>query len=99
VVTTANFAPHNRLVTWYIGGLNYQIEHHLLSKVCHIHYPAMSEMVEKTCREFAISYTCYPTLRSAIVAHLQFLKKMYLDTFTHWMLVENREAMTLLDCL
>jgi len=76
VETTANFAPNNKLATWYLGGLNFQIEHHLFSKVCHTHYPALSEIVERTCSEFAIPYTCYPTLRSAIVAHFRFLKKM-----------------------
>jgi linoleoyl-CoA desaturase len=76
VATTANFAPNNKLATWYLGGLNFQIEHHLFSRMCHIHYPAISNIVEKTCREFAISYTCYPTVWSAIAAHYRFLKAM-----------------------
>ena len=29
VETTVNFCPHNRALTWLVGGLNYQIEHHL----------------------------------------------------------------------
>ncbi len=29
MMTTSNFAPRNRLLSWYVGGLNYQIEHHL----------------------------------------------------------------------
>ena len=76
VETTANFAPRNRLATWYLGGLNFQIEHHLFTRICHVHYPAISEIVEKTCKEFGISYTSYPTLRSAFVAHYRFLKLM-----------------------
>jgi linoleoyl-CoA desaturase len=76
VETTANFAPKNKLATWYLGGLNFQIEHHLFSRMCHIHYPAISTIVEKSCWEFALSYTCYPTVWSAMAAHYRFLKAM-----------------------
>ena len=76
VETTANFAPNNNLATWYLGGLNFQIEHHLFSRMCHIHYPAISNIVKKTCREFAIPYICYPTVWSAIGAHYRFLKAL-----------------------
>ena len=76
VETTADFARKNILATWYLGGLNFQIEHHLLSRICHIHYPAISEIVEKTCREFRISYVSYPTVRSAVAAHYRFLRTL-----------------------
>jgi linoleoyl-CoA desaturase len=76
VETTADFAPHNKVATWYLGGLNFQIEHHLFPKICHIHYPAISTMVAATCHEFALPYVCYPTVRSAIVGHYRFLKTM-----------------------
>ena len=76
VETTANFAPHNTLLTWYVGGLNFQIEHHLFSSICHIHYPAISTMVRETCQEFSLPYVSYPTLGSAITAHYRFLKTM-----------------------
>ena len=35
--TTSDFAPKNRILSWFIGGLNYQVEHHLFPNVCHIH--------------------------------------------------------------
>jgi linoleoyl-CoA desaturase len=76
VETTADFAPKSRLAAWYCGGLNFQIEHHLFPRVCHIHYPAISKIVARTCGEFGISYVSYPTLRAAVVAHLRFLKKL-----------------------
>jgi len=76
VETTANFAPKSKLAAWYCGGLNFQIEHHLFPRVCHIHYPAISKIVERTCREFGIKYMSYPTFRAAIVAHYQWLKKL-----------------------
>jgi linoleoyl-CoA desaturase len=76
VETTVDFAPQNKLAAWYLGGLNFQIEHHLFSKICHIHYPAISRIVENTCREFSVSYISYPTVRSAVTAHYRFLKML-----------------------
>lgn len=76
VETTANFAPRNKLAAWYLGGLNFQIEHHLFSNVCHIHYPELSKIIAEVCREFEVSYVSYPTVRSAIVGHYRFLKRL-----------------------
>lgn len=76
VETTANFAPESRLAAWYCGGLNFQIEHHLFPRICHIHYPAISKIVERTCREFRVAYVSYPTLSGAVAAHYRFLKKL-----------------------
>jgi len=76
VQTTANFAPTNAFAHWYLGGLNFQIEHHLFSSICHIHYPAISTIVRQTCDEFAIPYVCYPTVWSAIVGHYRLLKTL-----------------------
>ena len=45
VQTTVDFAPRNRLLSWYIGGLNYQVEHHLLPHVCHLNYPRLAPIV------------------------------------------------------
>lgn len=50
MITTNNFARENKPLSWYIGGLNYQIEHHLFPKVCSIHYPQISPIVEKTAK-------------------------------------------------
>jgi linoleoyl-CoA desaturase len=76
VATTADFAPHNPVATWYLGGLNWQIEHHLFPRICHIHYPAISAIVAATCEEFALPYVCYPTVRAALAGHYRFLQTM-----------------------
>ena len=34
--TTCNFAMNSKLLSWFIGGLNFQIEHHLFPNICHI---------------------------------------------------------------
>jgi linoleoyl-CoA desaturase len=71
VETTADFAPHNWLLNFYIGGLNYQIEHHLLPHICHLNYPRLAPIVRETCEEFGIRYNCYNTWRQAFACHLR----------------------------
>jgi len=76
VETTANFAPKNKLAAWYLGGLNFQVEHHLFTNICHVHYPQISKIVNQTSKEYSVEYISYPTVLSAIIAHLKFLKRM-----------------------
>lgn len=76
VETTVNFAPHNRLLTWYVGGLNHQIEHHLFPQICHIHYPALATLVEQTCHEFGLRYNAYSSFMAGIVSHYRWLRRM-----------------------
>ena len=76
VETTVNFARPNRLVSWYVGGLNFQIEHHLFPQICHLHYPALSPLVEETCREFGIRYNSHPTVVSAVKSHYRLLRQL-----------------------
>jgi len=76
IKTTANFATHNKFISWMVGGLNFQIEHHLFPKISHVHYPAISRIVRNVCKEFNIPYLEYPTMGKAILAHVSHLKKM-----------------------
>jgi linoleoyl-CoA desaturase len=76
VQTTVNFARRNRVLSWFLGGLNYQIEHHLFSRICHVHYPALSKVVEETCREFGIRYAAHQTFWSALASHFRWLVRM-----------------------
>ena len=73
LLNTADFAPNNKLVSFFIGGLNYQIEHHLFPHICHIHYPAISGIVKQTAQEFNIPYIVMPTFRGAIREHARML--------------------------
>lgn len=76
VKTTANFAFSNKLVTWFVGGLNYQIEHHLFPRISHIHYPAISKIVKETCEKFELNYIYFPSTRAAIASHVRFMHTM-----------------------
>ncbi len=76
VDSTVDFARGNRLVTWYLGGLNYQVVHHLFPRVCHLHYPALSRIIEATCREHGVRYRTQDSLRGAVGSHIRWLKRM-----------------------
>ncbi len=73
--TTVNFSRNNKLLSWYIGGLNFQVEHHLFTTICHVHYPQLSKIVKKTADEFGIPYLENKTFGKAVNSHLQLLKK------------------------
>jgi linoleoyl-CoA desaturase len=76
IQTTANFATKSKLISWLVGGLNFQIEHHLFPKISHVHYPAISKIVKEACADFKLKYNEYPTMLSAIKAHVNFLRAM-----------------------
>jgi len=73
--TTVNFSPNNRWLSWYIGGLNYQIEHHLFPKICHVHYPKIAPIVKQTAAEFGIAYLENPSFEKALKSHVSALKR------------------------
>ncbi len=74
--TTSNFARKNRLVCWYVGGLNFQVEHHLFPRVCSIHYPAISDIVREVAEKYGVPYNHHPTLFAAIASHYRMLKRL-----------------------
>ena len=74
--TSVNFARRSRVTSWLVGGLNFQIEHHLFPRISHVHYPAISELVEQTCREFGIRYTVHRSFWAGIASHFRWLRRM-----------------------
>lgn len=76
ILNTVNFAPKNTILSWFVGGLNFQIEHHLFPNICHIHYKDLSKIVEETAKEFGLPYFVQPTFRSALWYHAKMLKKL-----------------------
>ena len=76
MATTTNFAPKNKILFWLIGGLNFQVEHHLFPNICHIHYHRISKIVAATAREFDIRYNSQRSFWLAIWNHAQMLNKL-----------------------
>ena len=74
--TTCNFGTNSRLLTWYSGGLNHQIEHHLFPNICHVHYRDIAPIVKKTALEFGLPYRSSTTFMDAVRLHTQQLKQL-----------------------
>ena len=76
VETTVDFCPCNPVLTWMLGGLNYQIEHHLFPRVPHTHYARIAEIVQRNAAKHGVRYTAQPSLRLAIRSHFRHLRAM-----------------------
>lgn len=76
VRSTADFATQNRFLHWMLGGLNFQVEHHLFPRISHIHYPVIARYVKQTCQEYGIAYNEYRSMFSAVIAHLSHLYRL-----------------------
>jgi linoleoyl-CoA desaturase len=74
--TTVNFACDNKLVNWFTGGLNHQIEHHIFPNISHIHYDKIAKIVRKTAKEFNLPYNEFKNTKDAIVAHFNHIRLM-----------------------
>ncbi len=74
--STADFSKNNKLLSWFVGGLNFQVEHHLFPRICHVHYPAIAKIVEKTTAEFNVPYYVYDSFTDAFASHFRTLKKL-----------------------
>lgn len=74
--TTANFGRNNALLSFFCGGLNFQIEHHLYPRICHVHYKQVSEIVKETAEKFNLRYNDNPSFRGAIRSHVRLLKSL-----------------------
>jgi len=74
--TTMNFSPRNKWLSWYVGGLNFQVEHHLFPRIAHVHYPAIAPIVQAVAAEFHVPYLAHARFRTAFSAHVDFLKKL-----------------------
>lgn len=74
--TTVNFSTKNKLMNWFTGGLNHQVEHHIFPNISHVHYTKISKIVKETAQEFNLPYHEYKTTRKAIIAHFKHLKEM-----------------------
>jgi linoleoyl-CoA desaturase len=76
LLTTSDFAPKSRVLSWLIGGLNYQVEHHLFPNISHVHYPKISAIVRETALKYSLPYYVQPGFISAIGEHTRMLKKL-----------------------
>ena len=74
--TTMNFSKKSAFLTWYVGGLNYQVEHHLFPNICHIHYPKIAPIVRSVAKEFNVPYLEHETFTQALSSHIGLMRKI-----------------------
>jgi linoleoyl-CoA desaturase len=74
--TTTNFSPNSAVLFWLIGGLNYQVEHHVLPDVCHVHYKSLTNIVAQTAKEFGMPYHVKRSFLQAILDHTKMLRSL-----------------------
>lgn len=76
LLTTSDFAVNNNLLSWYAGGLNFQVVHHLFPNICHVHYRTIASIVAQTAAEFGVPYHVKPYLGEALRSHVNRLKEL-----------------------
>lgn len=76
IKTTSNFATKSVFMEWLVGGLNFQVEHHLFPRISHVHYPALNKIVKETCAQFGVQYNEHRTVFLAVRSHLHHLKEV-----------------------
>lgn len=72
--TTSNFSTRSKIVGWFTGGLNFQVEHHLFPRISHVHYPALNKRLKELCKTYNVKYLEQPNVFSAIRSHILYLK-------------------------
>lgn len=71
---TTDYARGNPLANWCLGGLNLHVVHHMFPQVCHVHYPALTEILKASAEEFGIPYRENRTVIGAYRSHLRWLR-------------------------
>lgn len=76
LATTSNYSPKSSVFSWLIGGLNFQVEHHLFPNISHIHYKNLSKIVSETAQEFEVPYLVKTTFMKALSDHVVMLRQL-----------------------
>ena len=76
LLTTSDYSPKSRIFSWLIGGLNYQVEHHLFPNISHVHYRNISKIVKETAEKYNIPYYVQTNFLVALLNHFRMLKML-----------------------
>lgn len=72
--TTPNLSPKSHILFWLIGGLNYQVEHHVWPDVCNVHYKNLTSIISETAQEYGMPYHVKKCLSHAILDHTKMVR-------------------------
>jgi linoleoyl-CoA desaturase len=65
-----------RVTSWLMGGLDYQIEHHLAPKLPHTLYPTLAPKLAAACSARGIEHRRHRSFPAAIRSHERWLRRM-----------------------
>lgn len=74
--TTADFATGSRVATWFTGGLNHQIEHHLFPNVAHTHYSGLRPIVRAAAKRQGLQCHDLDSFFAALQQHFVLLRQL-----------------------
>jgi linoleoyl-CoA desaturase len=74
--TTVDVDTRVRGLRWLMGGLNHQIEHHLLPRLPHTLYPSVARRLRAACAARGLPYHVHPTVLAALRSHARWLRQM-----------------------
>lgn len=63
-----------RVLGFFHGGLNYQIEHHLFPRISHVHYYKIKPIIQEWCIKNNVIYNYYNNLSSNIYSCYKYLE-------------------------
>ena len=87
--TSADFAKENLLITYFVGGLNFQAIHHLFPRICHVHYPAIAPIVAQTAQEFGVPYLYNESFWKAFASHLRIISRLGKNDINFFAIANN----------
>ena len=64
------------IFSWFVGGLNFQVEHHLFPNICHVHYKNISHIVKEKAEKHGLPYYSQKSYLQAIIEHTKMLKSL-----------------------
>ena len=76
LLNTTDFSPKSKLFSWFIGGLNYQVEHHLFPTISHVHYKKISKFVAELATKYKLPYHVEGNFFVAVRSHYRMLKML-----------------------
>jgi len=76
VRTTVDYGHDKYWTTYFTGGLNYQVTHHLFPSISQAYYMDIGKIVVKHCKDYGIEYNTLPSYWVALKGHVQHLSEM-----------------------
>jgi linoleoyl-CoA desaturase len=72
--TTSDFGARKPWLSWFFGGINIHVIHHIFPHICHTHYDALAPILRKTAEEYGYVYRDRNSFLKAIASHFKFLR-------------------------